>query len=196
MPTIAANTLAFPFNQRWSMVFWSLLFNADTAFRAQHRAERGMEPRRLSRRSAGALRRVPHAAQSCFRPRQSQEIRRRADRRLEGLQHHLRQGNRHRRLERRRIVDYLAHRPCGGPRHGGRSDGRSRRPELQPDGAGGYPRGGQPICAAFRRSTSSEPATIAPPAPASPSKGGAVADLRRQDESSKGPAPVATTGRA
>lgn len=27
-----ADTLAFPFNQRWSMVFWSLLFNANTRF--------------------------------------------------------------------------------------------------------------------------------------------------------------------
>src|SRR6202035_1848892 len=26
------NTLAFPFNQRWSMVFWSTLFNADARF--------------------------------------------------------------------------------------------------------------------------------------------------------------------
>jgi mono/diheme cytochrome c family protein len=27
-----ANTLTFPYNQRWSMMFWSLLFNADTRF--------------------------------------------------------------------------------------------------------------------------------------------------------------------
>jgi mono/diheme cytochrome c family protein len=27
-----ANTLAFPFNQRWGMIFWSALFNADTRF--------------------------------------------------------------------------------------------------------------------------------------------------------------------
>jgi mono/diheme cytochrome c family protein len=27
-----ANTFTFPFNQRWTMVFWSLLFNADTRF--------------------------------------------------------------------------------------------------------------------------------------------------------------------
>ncbi len=26
------NTLGFPFNQRWSMIFWSLLFNANTRF--------------------------------------------------------------------------------------------------------------------------------------------------------------------
>jgi mono/diheme cytochrome c family protein len=27
-----ADTLTFPFNQRWGMIFWSLLFNADTRF--------------------------------------------------------------------------------------------------------------------------------------------------------------------
>jgi mono/diheme cytochrome c family protein len=27
-----ANTLMFPFNQRWAMIFWSALFNADTRF--------------------------------------------------------------------------------------------------------------------------------------------------------------------
>ena len=30
--TAPANTLAFPFNQRWAMVFWSALFNPDTRF--------------------------------------------------------------------------------------------------------------------------------------------------------------------
>jgi mono/diheme cytochrome c family protein len=29
---IPANTLTFPFNQRWAMTFWSLLFNSDTRF--------------------------------------------------------------------------------------------------------------------------------------------------------------------
>ena len=32
-----ANTLAFPFNQRWLMAFWSLLFNSGQAIRAAHR---------------------------------------------------------------------------------------------------------------------------------------------------------------
>jgi len=27
-----ANTLTFPFNQRWAMIFWSALFNPDTRF--------------------------------------------------------------------------------------------------------------------------------------------------------------------
>jgi mono/diheme cytochrome c family protein len=30
--TAPANTLAFPFNQRWAMMFWSALFNPDTRF--------------------------------------------------------------------------------------------------------------------------------------------------------------------
>ena len=30
--TVPNNTLAFPFNQRWAMVFWSALFNPDTRF--------------------------------------------------------------------------------------------------------------------------------------------------------------------
>ena len=32
MRTIVEALLRFPFNQRWSMLFWSLLFNADTRF--------------------------------------------------------------------------------------------------------------------------------------------------------------------
>jgi mono/diheme cytochrome c family protein len=30
--TPSANTLSFPFNQRWAMIFWSALFNPDTRF--------------------------------------------------------------------------------------------------------------------------------------------------------------------
>jgi mono/diheme cytochrome c family protein len=30
--TVPADTLTFPFNQRWAMTFWSALFNADTRF--------------------------------------------------------------------------------------------------------------------------------------------------------------------
>ena len=69
-PCIAAapdNTLAFPFNQRWLMAFWSALFNADARFAPNTDRSAGMEPRRLYRRSAGPLRRMPHAAQSRLR---------------------------------------------------------------------------------------------------------------------------------
>ena len=61
--TAPANTLAFPFNQRWAMMFWSALFNPDTRFEPDTSKSAGMEPRRLSRRGAGALRRMPYAAQ-------------------------------------------------------------------------------------------------------------------------------------
>ena len=87
-----ANTLAFPFNQRWAMMFWSALFNPDTRYEPDTSKSSGMEPRRLSRRSAGALRRMPHAAKSRLCARQPQEIRRRHNRGLARLQHHLRQG--------------------------------------------------------------------------------------------------------
>ena len=95
-----ANTLAFPFNQRWAMMFWSALFNPDTRLRAGHLEESGMESRRLSRGSAGALRRMPHAAQPRLCARQPQEIRRRRDGGLARLQHQLGQEHRRRRLER------------------------------------------------------------------------------------------------
>ena len=60
------------------------------ALRARHLEEPGMEQGRLSRRGAGALRRMPHAAQSGVRARQPQEIRRRGDGGLARLQHHVR----------------------------------------------------------------------------------------------------------
>ncbi len=60
-----------------------------------------MESRRLYRRGDGALRRLPHPAQSHPGDGPPQEVHGRDRRRLEGLQHHPRQGDRHRRLERR-----------------------------------------------------------------------------------------------
>ena len=143
MPPIARNTLTFPFNQRWSMVVWSLLFNRERALQAQPVAKPGMEPRRLSRRGARALRRMPHAAQSRLRARQPPEIRRRGHGRLACLQHHVRQRLRHRRLERRRSDRLSLDRSRVGPRHGGGADGRGGRPELQPADAGGHPRAGR-----------------------------------------------------
>ena len=82
--------------------FWSGLFNPDTRFEPDTSQSAGMEPRRLSGRSARALRRMPYAAQSRVRARQPQEVRRRRHRRLARLQHHVGQGHRRRRLERRR----------------------------------------------------------------------------------------------
>ena len=64
--------------------------------RARHVEKPGMEQGRLSRRSAGALRRMPYAAKSGVRARQPQEIRRRADGGLARLQHQFGQGHRRR----------------------------------------------------------------------------------------------------
>ena len=55
------------------------------ALRAESSTKRRMEPRRLYRRSVGALRRMPHAAQSCLCARQPRKIRRCGDGGLEGL---------------------------------------------------------------------------------------------------------------
>ena len=77
-------------------------FNPDKRFEPDTSKSAGMESRRLSGRSAGALRRMPYAAKSGVRAQQPQEIRRRADRGLARLQHHLGQDHRRRRLARRR----------------------------------------------------------------------------------------------
>ena len=79
------DTLQFPFNQRWSMTLLVMGVQSQHALCAQYRKERRVESGRLYRRSAGALRRVPHPAQSRLRARQPQEIRRRRRRRLARL---------------------------------------------------------------------------------------------------------------
>ena len=84
------DTLSFPFNQRWAMAIWSAVLQCRYALSAQHGAKRGVEPGRLYRRGAGALRRMPYAAQPCLRARQSEKIRRRDHGRLARLQHYLR----------------------------------------------------------------------------------------------------------
>jgi mono/diheme cytochrome c family protein len=77
-------------------------------------------------------------------------------------------------MERRRGFLLSRQRSRHGARHGVRPHGRGGRPQLQPDGSGGYT-GARDLSAEHSRG-SSEPATIAPPAPASPKEGGAVAD--------------------
>ena len=61
---------------RW--LFWSAAVQSRQRFEPDTSTESGVEPRRLSRRSPGALRRLPHAAQPRLRAGQPQEIRRRA----------------------------------------------------------------------------------------------------------------------
>ena len=79
------DTLQFPFNQRWSMIFWSWAFNPNTRFAPNTAKERRVEPGRLYRRSAGALRRLPHSPQSRLCAGQPPEIRRRRRCRLARL---------------------------------------------------------------------------------------------------------------
>ncbi len=122
-----ADTLGFPFNQRWLMGPWSFVFNEDVRFqpntaqspewnRGAYLAEALAHcgechtPRNLAfalnnrKKFAGALTAGWHAFNISFRPRLR-------DRRLE------RQGGRGLSLDRSRVR----------PRHGGRPDGRSRR---------------------------------------------------------------------
>ena len=87
-----ANTLAFPFNQRWVMAFWSALFNPDTRF------EPDSSKTPEWNRGAYLAEALAHCGE-CHTPRnlalgarQPEEIRRRADRGLARLQHHFRQG--------------------------------------------------------------------------------------------------------
>ena len=56
--TAPANELPFPLNIRSLLAGWKLLFFDEGAFQAGRRAERGMEPRRLSRRGPRPLRRA------------------------------------------------------------------------------------------------------------------------------------------
>ena len=122
------------------------------ALSPEHGAKRGVEPRRLYRRGAGALRRMPYTAQSRLRARQSEKIRRRDHGRLARLRHHVRQGLRRRRVERRRAVRLSVGRSCQRPRHRVGTNGRSGRSELQPDGAERISAPWSRICAASLRS--------------------------------------------
>ncbi len=170
------NTFAFPFNQRWSMVFWSLLFNADTRFApntAQSAAwNRGAyiaealahcgechTPRNLAfaldnrKKFAGAL----TAGWKAFNITSDKAT---------GI------GG----WTDDQIFDYLAHGhavgrgTAAGPMGEAVDQSFSQMAPADIRAVVSYLRSVPPV-------TSSEPATIAPPAPASPSKGGAVADL-------------------
>ena len=63
----ADNTLVFPFNQRYTLRAWKLLFMPTRQWEPSSGPRRGMESRIVSRRSACALRRLSHAPQSDVR---------------------------------------------------------------------------------------------------------------------------------
>ena len=139
-----------------------------------------MEQRRLSCRSPGALRRLPHAAQSRFRPRQPPEIRRRGDRRLARLQHHSRHAARASAPGATTSCSPISRPAMRRPRHGVRADGRGGGPQLQPDGSPPTSTRSSPICEPCRRLPRPIAGDLAPPAPASPQ--GRRRDRRRRGQ--------------
>ena len=131
-----ANTLKFPFNQRWAIGAWSAVFNADKRF--QPDTSKSPEWNRGAYLSEA----LAHCGE-CHTPRniafaleQPQEIRRRSDRRLARVQHQRRQGQRHRRMERRRYRRLHRPRPRERSRQRVGSDGRSGGRKPEPSRAG------------------------------------------------------------
>ena len=84
--TAPENTLHWPYNQRGLMAIWSKLYNPDKRFEPVADQSRRVEPRRLSRRGARSLRRMPHAAQFPAGAQEQAQVRRRHGRRLARVQ--------------------------------------------------------------------------------------------------------------
>ena len=98
--TPPGNTLAFPFNQRWAMIFWSELFNPDTRF------EPDISKTAEWNRGAYLAEALAHCGE-CHTPRNlafalnnRKKFAGAIVRRLARLQYQLGQGHRRRRLER------------------------------------------------------------------------------------------------
>ena len=138
-----ADDLKFPYNQRYIMRAWKLLFLPRGTQQPDQSKPADVEPRCLSRRGARALRRVPHAAQRTLRAGQRQEIRRRGHRGMESLQHHLRQRRRDRRLVGRADRRLSRQRSCAKSRRRVRQHGGSGRIQPALSDAGGHPRHGR-----------------------------------------------------
>jgi mono/diheme cytochrome c family protein len=133
-----ANTLTFPFNQRWAMVFWSALFNPDTRFEP----DTSKSPE--WNRGAYLAEALAHCGE-CHTPRNlafALNNRKKFGGALTRLQHLFGQGDRARRLERRRDLLLSLDRSRGRPRHRVGADGRGGGPQFQPAGAGRHPRHG------------------------------------------------------
>ena len=75
--SVDVNQLRFPYNLRFMMRGWNILFFSPAPYADDCRQERGLESRRLSGERARPLRRLPYA-QECLRRRQGHG----ADRRL------------------------------------------------------------------------------------------------------------------
>jgi len=170
------DTFRFPFNQRWTMVFWSLLFNADTRFAPNTARSAAWN------RGAYIAEALAHCGE-CHTPRnlafaldnrekfagavtagwKAFNITPDKDTGIGGWTDE-------------DIFAYLAkgHAPGHGTAAGPMGEAVDQSfSQLVPDdihAAVSYVRSVAPV-------TSSEPATIAPPAPASPKEGGAIADV-------------------
>ena len=136
------NTLAFPFNQRWAMSFWSALFNPDTRFEPDTRQSPEWN------RGAYLAEALAHCGE-CHTPRNlafALDNRKKfagavtAGWRAFNITSDKATGIGGWRDED--LVAYLAIGHADGSRHAVRPDGRGGRPQLQPAGAGRYPRRG------------------------------------------------------
>ena len=171
-----AETLAFPFNQRWSMIFWSAFFNADTRF-APNTA-------RSAEWNRGAY--VAEALAHCGECHTPRNLAFALDNRKK-FSGALTAGWRAFNITSDKatgigawtddeVFSYLAkgHAPGRGTAAGpmGEAIDRSFSQMAPADihALVSYVRSIPPV-------TSSEPSTIAPPAPPSPKKGGATADV-------------------
>jgi mono/diheme cytochrome c family protein len=170
------NTFAFPFNQRWTMIFWSLLFNGDTRFApiAAESAEWN--------RGAYIAEALAHCGE-CHTPRNfafALDNRKKfAGAVTAGWKAFNITSDKNTGIggwTDDEIFTYLAqghamHRgTAAGPMGEAVDQSFSQMAPADLHAVVSYLRSIPPI-------TSSEPGTIAPPAPASPNNGGAVADL-------------------
>ena len=175
-----ANTLTFPFNQRWAMTFWSALFNPDTRFEpdtledVRNGTAAPISPKRW-RIAANAIRRATWRSRSTTA--RNSPARSTAGWRAFNISSDKATGVGG--WSDEDLVVLFVDRACRRPRHRLGTDGRSGRPQLQPAGAGRHPRRGRLSCAACPPFASPDlPATLAPPAPASHRDGGNTADAR------------------
>ena len=174
-----ADTLTFPFNQRWGMIFWSLLFNADTRF-APNTAQTPEW-----NRGAYIAEALAHCGE-CHTPRNllfALDNRKKFEGALtagwKAFNITSDKGTGIGAWSDDEVFAYLAegHAPgrgtAAGPMGEAVDQSFSRMAPADIHAVVNYLRSIPPL-------PSSEPSTIAPPAPASPKEGGAVADVAGQ----------------
>ncbi len=170
-----ANTFTFPFNQRWSMIFWSLAFNADSRF-----APNTVQSAEWNR-GAYIAEALAHCGE-CHTPRNfafALDNRKKfAGALTAGWKAFNITSDKASGIggwTGEQVRDYLAQGhamgrgTAAGPMGEAVDESFSQMTPADIHAVVSYVRSVPPV-------TSSEPATIAPPAPASPKQGGAVAD--------------------